>query len=75
MAESTVITQDWCGHPHYVCELCGVNTFVAAALDTHQCFPPGEPEIVSLSARSTEPSLSLSTPSKPASSLARKKGA
>lgn len=33
------LTQDWCGHPHYLCPRCGYDTFTVSALEGHLCRP------------------------------------
>ena len=36
---STLLTDDWCGHPHYVCRKCGYDTFDLPKLNAHPCRP------------------------------------
>ena len=35
----SILTEQWGGHPLYICAVCGKDTFTASVLETHRCLP------------------------------------
>jgi hypothetical protein len=50
------LTQQWSGITHYICPLCGFNTFNLSALDGHWCRPmPADQELLALEPQTEAP--------------------